>query len=268
MPKIKNDSTSSKYFVWNLTPAGRALAAFCVIVAFILLFMIVSTVRVVSVGHVGIVTRFGRVVGEDQSGLHFILPWPVEQMTGMNVQIQLSQVPANAATLDLQQVSTTVALNYNLTAQTANQVYREVGTSYVSTIIDPIVQETFKAITAQYNATDLIQERSKVQAETLDALTKAFDAKGITVDNLNIVDFQFSPQYSAAIENKQVEAQNVQTAQYKLQQAQLNAQANQVQDAALSPQILEQQAISKWDGKMPQVVSGGTGNIFGINLTD
>jgi regulator of protease activity HflC (stomatin/prohibitin superfamily) len=187
-------------------------------------------------------------------------------MTGMNVQIQLSQVPASAATLDVPDVSTIVALNYNLTSKTANQVYREVGTSYVSTIIDPIVQETFKAVTAEYNATDLIQERSKVQSQTLNALTTAFHNRGITVDNLNVVDFKFSPQYSAAIENKQVEAQNVQTAQYKLQQAQLNAQANQVQDSALSPQILEQQAISKWDGKMPQVVSGGTGNIFGINL--
>jgi regulator of protease activity HflC (stomatin/prohibitin superfamily) len=268
MVKIINESNGSKYSIRNLTPAGKAISSVAAIVIIILLFMILSIVRVVSVGHVGIVTRLGRVVGEDQSGLHFILPWPIEQMTGMNVQIQLSQVPANAATLDLQQVSTTVALNYNLTSQTANQVYREVGTNYVSTIIDPIVQETFKAVTAQFNATDLVQERSKVQAETLNELTKAFNAKGITVDNLNIVNFQFSSQYSSAIENKQVEAQNVQTAQYKLQQAQLNAQANQVQDAALSPQILEQQAISKWDGKMPQVVSGGTGNIFGINLTD
>jgi regulator of protease activity HflC (stomatin/prohibitin superfamily) len=260
------DDTSS--FMSGFTKLGLATILLGPILVIIVFFIIVSMFRVVSVGKVGIVTRFGKVVGEDQSGFHFILPWPVERMTGMNVQIQLSQVPASAATLDLQQVSTTVALNYNLTPQTANQVYREVGTSYVSTIIDPIVQETFKAVTAQYNATDLIQERSKVQSQTLNELTKAFENRGITVDNLNIVSFQFSSQYSAAIENKQVEAQNVQTAQYKLQQAQLNAQANQVQDSALSPQILEQQAISKWDGKMPQVVSGGTGNIFGINLNN
>lgn len=236
------------------------------VIGVILLFIVISMFRVVSVGTVGIVTRFGKVVGEDQSGFHFILPWPIEGMTGMNIQIQKSQVTASAATLDLQEVSTTVALNYNLTPQTANQVYRQVGTAYVNTVVDPIVQETFKAVTAQYNATDLIQERSKVQEQTLNELTTAFRDRGITVDNLNIVNFDFSKEFSSAIENKQVEAQNVQAAQYKLQQAQLNAQANSVQDAALSPQILEQQAIAKWDGKMPQALSGGS-NIFGINLT-
>ena len=230
----------------------------------ILFFIVVSMFRTVGVGQVGIVTRFGRVVGEDQSGFHLIAPWPFEGMTGMNVQIQKSQVTASAATLDLQQVDSTIAVNYNLTPTTANQVYREVGPNYVSAIVDPIVQETFKAVTAQYNATDLVQERAKVQAQSLTALTAAFNARGITVDNLNIVDFQFSQAYSAAIENKQVEAQNVQAAQYKLQQAQLNAQANSVQDSSLSQQILEQQAISKWDGKLPQYL--GQGTVFNIPL--
>jgi regulator of protease activity HflC (stomatin/prohibitin superfamily) len=234
-----------------------------------LFFVLISSVRTVSVGQVGIVTRFGRVVGEDQSGLHFIAPWPFEGMTGMNVQVQKSQVDASAATLDLQTVSSTIAVNYHLTDATANQVYREVGTNYVSTIVDPIVMETFKAVTAQYNATDLIQERAKVQAESLANLQTAFQARGITVDNLNIVNFQFSPQYTAAVENKTVESQNVQAAQYKLQQAQLNAQANQVQDAALTPQILEQQAIQAWanGAKMPTTLYlGSSSSVFGIPI--
>lgn len=247
-----------------MSPKKTVLLIAGPIVGLIIFFMLVSMVRVVSVGSVGIVTRFGKVVGEDQSGLHFILPWPFEGMTGMNVQIQKSQVSASAATLDLQQVSTEVALNYNLTPQTANQVYREVGTNYVSNVVDPIVQETFKAVTAQYNATDLVQERAKVQEQTLAELTTAFKNRGITVDNLNIVNFSFSSAFSNAIENKQVEAQNVQAAQYKLQQAQLNAQANQVQDAALTPNILEQQAIAKWDGKLPSNTVAGGSTLFSI----
>lgn len=239
--------------------------AILTLIGIIVFFMLVSTVRAVSVGNVGIITRFGKVVGEDQSGLHFIAPWPFESMTGMNVQVQKSQVEASAATLDLQSVSTTVALNYNLTPQTANQVYREVGTNYVATIIDPIVQETFKSVTAKYNATDLVQERAQVQQQTLKDLITAFNDRGITVDNLNIVDFRFSPDFSKAIENKQVEAQNVQAAQYKLQQAGLNAQANQVQDTALTQAILEQQAIAKWDGKLPATLAGG-GTVFNIPL--
>lgn len=244
-----------------MTKTGKWLIGIVVVA---LLFLVLC-VRTVGVGQVGIITRFGSVKRQENSGITLKLPYPIEHLTKMNVQIQKSQVGASAATQDLQEVSTTVALNYNLTPRTANQVYREVGTDYVPTIIDPIVQETFKAVTAQYNATDLVTERAKVQQETFKELTVAFKDRGITIDNLNIVNFDFSKQYSSAIEDKQVQAQNVQAAQYKLQQAQLNAQANQVQDSALTPQILEQQAISKWNGKMPQSV-GSSSTIFGIPL--
>jgi regulator of protease activity HflC (stomatin/prohibitin superfamily) len=217
----------------------------------------------VSVGQVGIITSYGSVKGEVASGLHFIPPW--ETVTGVSVQNQKVQVDATAATQDLQTVTATVALNFNLTPQTANNIYKNVGTQYEAVVIDPILQETVKAVTSQYNATDLIDQRAAVEAKTLTALTKALTDKGVTVDNFSIVNFAFSTAYTNAIENKQVEAQNVQAAQYKLQQSQLNAQANAVQDAALTPAILEQQAIAKWDGKLPaNTLQGGT--IFGINL--
>lgn len=237
-------------------------------VAGLVIILLLMTIRVVGVGQVGIVTRFGNVNREWASGVHLKLPWPLEAETKMNIQIQKEQQEASAATQDLQTVTTTVALNYNLTPATANQVFREVGGDYKVRIIDPILQETIKATTSQYNATDLVDERPKVEAQTFTALTAALAKRGVTVDNLSIVNFQFSPQFSAAIESKQVEAQNVQAAQYKLQQAQLNAQANQVQTAALTPAILEQQAISKWDGKLPAYLQGGAGSsVFGIPLT-
>lgn len=232
----------------------------------IVILLLLFCVRVVGVGQVGIITRFGSVNRDVQSGIHLKLPWPIEHITKMNIQNQKVQLGASAATADLQTVTTTVALNFNLTPATADQVYRQVGTNYENVVIDPILQETVKAVTSGYNATDLIDQRPAVEAKTLAGLQTALTAKGITVDNFSIVNFDFSSQFSAAIENKQVEAQNVQAAQYKLQQAQLNAQANQVQDAALTPAILQQQAIAKWDGKLPTTLAGGTGTVFNIPL--
>lgn len=254
---MNNDNSKS-------SGVGAAVLVIGFVLLVIVLLRFAMGIRSVSVGNVGIITSYGNVKGEVPSGLHYIWPW--ETITKMNVQNQKVQVDASAATQDLQTVTTTVALNYNLTPKTANDIYKTVGPQYQRVVIDPILQETVKAITSQYNATDLITQRSTVEAKTLAALTKALTDKGITVDNLSIVNFQFSAQYSAAIESKQVEAQAVATAQYKLQQAQLNAQANSVQDAALTPAILEQQAIARWDGKMPNAVSGGSGTIFGINI--
>lgn len=230
----------------------------------LIVLLILFCVRIVGVGQVGIVTRFGSVNREVQSGIHLKLPWPIEHITKMNIQNQKVQVDASAATQDLQTVTTSVALNFNLTPASADQVYREVGTNYQLVVIDPILQETVKSVTSGYNATDLIDQRPKVEAQTLAALQKALEPKGITIDNFSIVNFAFSSAFSSAIENKQVEAQNVQAAQYKLQQANLNAQANQVQDAALTPNILEQQAIAKWDGKLPSNTVAGSSTLFSI----
>lgn len=238
----------------RLVGGGIALA--------ILLILMATSIRTVGTGQVGIKTRFGKVTGEVNSGFHVIAPW--EGITTLNVQNQKVQIEASAATQDLQTVTTTVALNFNLTPATAFDIYKNIGVNYTNVVIDPILQEDVKSVTSQYNAADLIQKRPAVEAQVLTALQKDLTTKGFTVDNFSVVNFDFSSQFAAAIESKQVEAQNVQAAQYKLQQAQLNAQANQVQDAALTPAILQQQAIAKWDGKLPNNTVAGSSTLFSI----
>lgn len=236
------------------------------LVALIILFLLFC-VRIVGVGQVGIITRFGNVNREVQSGLHLKLPWPIEHIVKMDIQVQKEQQSASAATQDLQTVTTQVALNYHLTPDSVNTVYRTIGTDYKVRIIDPILQETVKSITSQYNATDLIGQRPKIQIQTFQSLQTTLASRGITVDNLSIVNFQFSPEYSTAIEQKQVAAQNVQKEQYNLQAADLQAQAQNVQKASLSDQYLELQAIQKWDGHLPTgVIGGGSGTIFNLPL--
>lgn len=249
METSKSKNTSATVFV-------------TVIVLLILFFLLCF--RIVGVGKVGIVTRFGNVNREWQSGVHFKLPWPIEGVTKMNVQIQKEQQDASAATHDLQTVTTTLALNYHLTPDTAGQVYREIGTDYKNRIIDPVLQETVKSVTSQYNAEELISKRPQVEATILADLQAKLAKRGITVDNISIVNFAFSAQFSDAIEQKQVAQQDAQKAQYQLQTAQLQAQAQEVQAKTLTPEYLQLQAIQKWNGKMPLYV-GGSG-IFSIPL--
>lgn len=236
------------------------------IVVIILLFFILCF-RVVGVGQVGIVTRFGNVNRESGSGVVLKMPWPIEKLTKMNIKTQKEQQDAEAATKDLQTVTTTLALNYNLTPDTARKVYQQVGTGYSVVVIDPIIQEAIKSITSQYNAEELISNRPAVELALTDRLTSKLTDRGITVDNVSIVNFAFSAAFNTAIEQKQVAQQDAQKAQYQLQTAQLQAQAQDVQAKTLTPEYLQLQAIQKWDGKMPQAVSGtSNGSIFGINL--
>lgn len=240
---------------------GRIVASFFGLIILLILFF--NSLVVVKSGYVGVVTTFGKATGEAQPGVSWKIPF-IQGITGMDTKIVGDEQNAPAATQDLQTVSTDLILNYNLTPGAVDNVFRTIGPTYQATVIDPVVQETVKSITSSYNAQDLIQSRPAVQAKMLTALQNALTKYGFTVDNISIINFQFSQAYSQAIENKQVEAQNVAAAQYKLQQAQLNAQANQVQDAALTPAILEQQAISKWDGKLPNNTVAGGSTLFSI----
>jgi regulator of protease activity HflC (stomatin/prohibitin superfamily) len=240
---------------------NRVVLAVIVVALLFLMFC----VRVVNVGQVGIITRFGKVTRQANSGILLKLPWPIEQLNKMNIQIQKEQQDATAATKDLQTVTTTLALNYNLTADTADDVFRTIGTDYKSRIIDPVLQETVKSVTSQYNADELISERPKVEASILKELTDKLDKRGVTVDNVSIVNFGFSDAFNQAIEQKQVAQQDAQKAQYQLQTAQLQAQAQDVQAKTLTPEYLQLQAIQKWDGKMPNYL--GSGTVFNIPLS-
>ena len=238
--------------------------AVVLVVLGILLFLSLC-VRVVNVGEVGVITRFGNITRQVHSGILVKLPWPVEQLTIMNIQIQKEQQDATAATKDLQTVTTTLALNYNLTADSADDVFRTIGTDYKVRIIDPVLQETVKSVTSQYNADELISQRSKVEASILEELTAKLGKRGVTVDNVSIVNFGFSAAFDQAIEQKQVAQQNAQKAEYELQTAQLQAQAQEVQAKTLTPEYLQLQAIQKWDGHMPNYLGGGA--VFNIPLT-
>lgn len=228
-----------------------------------LLIIFFSSLHVVGVGQVGITTSFGKVSGERSSGAFFAPPWV--GVTTMDIQVQKEQQQASAATKDLQSVDTTLAMNYHLTSSTAFDVYKNIGTDYKARIIDPVLQEVVRATTSQYNADELIAQRPQVATAIFTALQNKLAPQGITVDSANIVDFTFSAQFNNSIEAKQVAGQNAQKAQYDLQTAQLESQAQAVKAQTLTPEYLQLQAINKWDGKLPSTVTG-TGSIFSIPL--
>ena len=252
--EIKSDVNNNK----GLIITGTVLTL--IVLFFVFCF------RIVGVGQVGIVTRFGNISREANSGVLIKLPFPIEHLTKMNIRTQKEQQDASAATKDLQTVTATVALNYNLTPKTAFDVYRNIGTHYQTTVLDPILQNSIKSVTSRFDAADLIAKRPEVEQQLTDLLTSKLTDKGITVDNVSIVNFDFSKEFNASIEQKQVAQQNAQKAQYELQTATLQSQAQDVQAKTLTPEYLELQAINKWDGKMPQAVSGGNGSIFGIQI--
>lgn len=234
------------------------------IVAIIALLVLFSSVKAVGVGEVGVITRFGNVTREWESGVHLKAPWPIEKVTYFDVRTQKEEAKAAAASHDLQDIHATLVVNYHLERGQVGNIFKSVGPEFKERLIDPAVQEVFKAVSAEYTASQLITERPKVKTEAAQLLRDRLEKRGIFIDDLSITNFDFSPEFAKSIEAKQVAAQEAERAKFHLEQANLDAQAQNVQKASLSAELLQKYAIDKWDGKMPTYVGGGS--IFNIPL--
>jgi len=252
----------------HLNRRGVGAVVIGVIVVLVLVILAFASVYTVPAGYVGVITRFDAVIGVANPGLGFKIPF-VDQIVDMSVQTQKDEVDASAMSENLQVVTSQIAINYHLDGKRASAVYQNIGTDYADVIVAPAVQNTFKAVTAQYTAEQLITNREEVRAKAEDELTSRLAPYNIIVENFNIVNFDFSSEYQAAIEAKQVAEQQVQTSQQKLDQAKIDAetvvaQAQGQADAqaalkntgSLTPEYLEYLFLTKWDGKLPSVMSG------------
>ncbi len=220
-------------------------------------------------GERGVLMTFGAVQpGVLDPGLHLKVPF-MQSVARMNVQVQNSQTTETAASRDLQDVSTTVATNWHIMPGDAEWVYQQIGTEsqLMDKVIRPAISNAIKAVTAHYNAEDLIVERDQVRNQIEIQIRKALVPFRVVVDAVNITDFHFSRQFAAAIEEKQVAQQRALQAQYELQKAKVVAQQKIVEATAqsaaqkllretLTPEIIQQQAVAKWNGRLPEVVGG------------
>src|ERR671935_811209 len=163
------------------------------IVTFLIIIILMSeSVVIVEAGHRGVVLYVGavenRVLGE---GLHFIIPF-AEQVIQLEVRTLKFQADASAASNDLQEVATVIALNYHIDPSKANIIYQQLGADYTNRIIAPTIQESVKASVAKFNAEQLITQRATVKGVISQTISKTLSTRDIIPETIFITDFEFS----------------------------------------------------------------------------
>ena len=251
----------------------------------VLLVLIVGAgaVTVVPAGHTGVVVTMGKVSDRVlDEGMHFKLPF-VQQVVMMNNKIQKTEIDSNGVSKDLQTVYSGVAINYHINKDDSAVIYRTIGEGYADTVLQPAIQESMKAITAQYTAEELITKRSAVGEEIGATLAEKVQEYGILIDKFNIINFDFSAEFNDAIEQKQVAEQNKLRAETEKEQkiieaqadaeqkviaAKAEADANEKINASLNENVLKYQQIEKWNGEYPNVVSSDSSILVGVSSGD
>ncbi len=235
--------------------------------SFVLLVMagIFKPFTIVNAGERGVILQFGKVQDNVlDEGIHPIMPI-VTQVKRLSVRVQQNSFTADAASKDLQKVSTQLAVNWHIDATQVNKVFQRIGDqeAIVSRIITPAVSEVLKAATANKTAEEIITKRNDLKQEIDNNLKDRLANYSILIDDVSLVDFTFSPEFSKAIESKQIAKQAEfialkasKEAVGEVNRARGQAEAQRLQRQTLTKELLQKQAIEKWDGRFPTVMSG------------
>ena len=253
------------------------LVGLILVVVFAVIFLSSSFV-VIPAGHTGVALTFGKV--EDnvlQEGLHFKVPF----------------VNTEAFSKDLQTITTVVAVNYHVGKESSQTVYKNVGMGFEDVLITPAVNEVLKAVTAKYTAVELVSSRAEVSMLLDEGLNEKLNNYGIFINELNIINWDFSEEYINAVEAKQVAEQNLIKTRTEQEQAlvianteaqkrviaaeaeaneikvlaEANAESNRILTESISELLIKYQTVAKWDGKLPTVMAGSDNMLIDIPLT-
>ena len=273
------------------------------IIVILLASVALGSFIVIPAGHSGVVVTMGSVSDIVlQEGLHFKIPF-AQQVVLMDNRIVKLEVTTQAFSKDLQTVSAVLAVNYRVDKGMSYSIYKNIGGSYEAVLVIPAVNEVLKAVVSEYTASTLVANRSAVSVELDNNLKAKLQTSGIIVEDINVIDWDFSDEYIAAIEQKQVAEQNLiktrteqeqavviaeASAKQKVIAAQADAdsaviaaearakqitmeadaqaEANRKLSESLSNELINYETINKWDGKLPEVQTGSGGALIGIDL--
>jgi len=244
------------------------------------LLLISNCFVVIYPGQAGVLSVLGKAQdGALLEGLHTKPPF-ISAVDIYDLTVQKFEVPARSSTKDLQDLTASFAINFRIEPKQVVDVRRQQGTleNLVAKVIAPQTQESFKIAAARRTAEQSITERELLKQDFDDALSARLEKYAVTVLDTSVIDLNFTPEFTRAVEEKQIAEQQAQRAVYIAQEAEQQAQAdiNRAQGKAEAQRmlaetlkatggdmVLQKEAIEAWrsgGSRMPRVLVMGDGS--------
>lgn len=270
--------------------------ALSIVVAAIAAFFILllSCTKMVDNSEIGIkfkkfsLTDQGQLIATEVTGLIFYNPITTRVFTYPVFIQRVDYQPFTVTTKDAAEFTMDPMLAYQLDRDKASYVFnkyrrdlREIESGYMRTCI----YDAYRISANNYTSDELMANRAKFEQEVKQMLVQSLGTEGFNVQEFTS---RITPpkSLSAAIEAKNQAIQEALKAENLVKQAEANAQIaiakakgeaeatkvkadaeayyNRTISASLSPLIVQEDWIEKWDGKLPEVMSQGNGLMMNL----
>jgi regulator of protease activity HflC (stomatin/prohibitin superfamily) len=237
-----NQKSISKYILFG------AIALFVIII-------FSSSFYTIDTGERGVVLRFGSLQSLASEGLNIKAPF-IDRVETMSVRDKKLSINIEVSSSDIQTIRVEVGVVYALDPTKVGQLYQRYGTIIEETLLRPSLSEKINAIIAEYPIEQFVEKRAEISNRIKVAFSSQVEGSGIIVKDLLIVNHDFSDEFNKAIEDKKIAEQGSLAAKFTLERMKLEAEAQRIKQASLSPMVLQEMAINKWDGHLPEYFSG------------
>ncbi|AJS29383.1 Phb1p [Saccharomyces cerevisiae YJM1401] len=163
-----------------------------------------------------------QVVGE---GTHFLVPW-LQKAIIYDVRTKPKSIATNTGTKDLQMVSLTLRVLHRPEVLQLPAIYQNLGLDYDDRVLPSIGNEVLKSIVAQFDAAELITQREIISQKIRKELSTRANEFGIKLEDVSITHMTFGPEFTKAVEQKQIAQQDAERAKFLVEKAEQERQAS------------------------------------------
>ncbi len=242
------------------------LPAIGIIVAGVILLLLVTSVRMVPVGHAmvkfNVLTKTFSAVGE---GITFVPPFIyntyVYDMRRQEYTMSSKKGEGRRKNIDDSlwsptkeglQVGIDLTCWYRINPDSLISVHRRIGPDYDEKVVRPAIRSIVRHVISEYPIMDVYSEkRLFIQEEIKKRLKDLLEKDGFIIEEIVLRDVHFTPDFAKAVEEKQIAQQEAERMKYVLEKERKEAERKQIEAEGKSKAI---EIISKTLKKNPEYV--------------
>ncbi len=227
-------------------------------------FAVPFSFHTVDTGEVAVVKHLGKAKEVKTAGTHYDF-WMTNKYLKYDGKVQNIAIETAAYSSDAQTMTVQMTLQYQVLTDKVMDIAAQYGSlDALTTRITAIATEKTKSVLSSHKAMNIIANRQDMSPAVEEAIrTSIGEEYFVNVVAVVLTNIDFSDAFETAVEDKMIAEQKQLKAEYdaaaKVTKAKAEAEANKLLEKSLTDKILGEMFIEKWDGKLPEVMTGENG---------